>query len=348
MLTGPQSAWLEALLKRVSRSFFLTLHVLPTRVRSQIGLAYLLARASDTIADTDCLPVGERLHALQAFAARVSGSDPSPLNLVPLTQAQGDEAEHALLSQIDRAIALLNSTAPPDRASIQSVLHTIISGQTLDLQRFSAASKSHVVALNSSDDLHDYTYRVAGCVGEFWTEICLRHLTPQFSGNSSQLLENGVRFGKGLQLVNILRDLPKDLAQGRCYLPADALLKHGLQPTDLLNPASAAKLDPLFRVWHTHAFHHLHAGWDYTLALPRPWIRVRLACAWPVLIGFKTLDLLSSGPNLEPHKRPKVSRPEIRKILLKSLFALPFASSWKNLAPSTSHPSSNTPTHPSR
>jgi len=339
MLTAPQSVWLQALLKRVSRSFFLTLQVLPTRVRPQIGLAYLLARASDTIADTDCLPVAERLHALHALGARISGSDLSALNLAPLTQAQGDEAEQALLCQVDQAIALLNSTAPPDRTSIQSVLHTIMSGQTLDLQRFSTASKSQVVALNSSDDLHDYTYRVAGCVGEFWTEICLRHLTPQFSGNSSQLLENGVRFGKGLQLVNILRDLPKDLAQGRCYLPTDALLQHGLQPADLLNPASAAKLEPLFRVWHNHAFNHLLAGWAYTLALPQSWIRVRLACAWPVLIGFKTLNLLRSGPNLDPHKRPKVTRSEVRKILLKSILALPFSRSWENLAPSHPHPS---------
>jgi len=41
------------LLKATSRSFYLTLRVLPAAVRSQIGLAYLLARTTDTIADTE-------------------------------------------------------------------------------------------------------------------------------------------------------------------------------------------------------------------------------------------------------------------------------------------------------
>ena len=43
---------LEGLLKGVSRSFYLTLRVLPANLRQPVGLAYLLARAADTIADT--------------------------------------------------------------------------------------------------------------------------------------------------------------------------------------------------------------------------------------------------------------------------------------------------------
>ena len=43
---------LTATLKDVSRSFYLTLRVLPARIRTPIGLAYLLARTSDTVADT--------------------------------------------------------------------------------------------------------------------------------------------------------------------------------------------------------------------------------------------------------------------------------------------------------
>jgi len=44
------------------------------------------------------------------------------------------------------------------------------------------------------------------------------------------LLRDGVRFGKGLQLVNILRDLPRDLRQGRCYLPTERLARVQLTP----------------------------------------------------------------------------------------------------------------------
>ena len=40
----------------------------------------------------------------------------------------------------------------------------------------------------------------------------------------------GVRFGKALQMTNVLRDVPADLASGRCYLPAAELAALGLAP----------------------------------------------------------------------------------------------------------------------
>ena len=54
------------------------------------------------------------------------------------------------------------------------VLAIIISGQALDVRRFAQADAAHVVALQTEAELDDYTYRVAGFVGEFWTKICLR------------------------------------------------------------------------------------------------------------------------------------------------------------------------------
>ena len=59
--------------------------------------------------------------------------------------------------------------------------------------------------------MDDYTYRVAGCVGEFWTRLCRAHLFPRAVVDDAMLLRDGIRFGKGLQLVNILRDIPADL-----------------------------------------------------------------------------------------------------------------------------------------
>ena len=61
------NAALNELLKQTSRSFYLTLRVLPADVSPQIGLAYLLARATDTIADTELVPLAQRLAALQAL-----------------------------------------------------------------------------------------------------------------------------------------------------------------------------------------------------------------------------------------------------------------------------------------
>ena len=55
---------MQDLLKQVSRSFYLTLRVLPHSINEQLRLAYLLARAADTVADTQLVEVGRRREAL--------------------------------------------------------------------------------------------------------------------------------------------------------------------------------------------------------------------------------------------------------------------------------------------
>ena len=43
---------IDRLLKATSRSFYLSLQILPGQIKDQVGLLYLLARVADTIADT--------------------------------------------------------------------------------------------------------------------------------------------------------------------------------------------------------------------------------------------------------------------------------------------------------
>ena len=162
------------------------------------------------------------------------------------------------------------------------MLLTITSGQELDLTRFGGASVENITILGTDPELDDYTYRVAGCVGEFWTKMCRAHLFPKARLDDARLITDGIRFGKGLQLVNILRDIPSDLRQGRCYLPRERLTAAGLQPSDLLKPENEPRFRPLYASYLDLAAAHLLAGWDYTNRLPHSSVRVRLACAWPI------------------------------------------------------------------
>ena len=68
---------LHDLLKRVSRSFYLTLTVLPRTIRTQIGLAYLFARAADTIADTHIIDMARRQRCLALFREQFQSSGSS-------------------------------------------------------------------------------------------------------------------------------------------------------------------------------------------------------------------------------------------------------------------------------
>jgi farnesyl-diphosphate farnesyltransferase len=131
--------------------------------------------------------------------------------------------------------------------------------------------------------------------------------------------------------VNILRDLPEDLRQGRCYIPRDLLAAHALTPSDLLDPAQMSRFDALYKTLLRQAADYLSAGWDYTNAIPRAHARVRLACAWPILIGIRTIDRLRSCNVLEEGNRIKITRFEIYRLILRTILAYPFRSAWSRL-----------------
>lgn len=329
---------LTDLLRRVSRSFYLTLKVLPGSVRAQIGLAYLLARATDTVADTELIAVEQRLEALNRLRQRILGKSDEPLDFEAIALKQGDDSERELLTRIEEGISLLGACTEADRMLIREVLSTITSGQELDLRRFSvdqagggADGQAVVVALKDDAELDDYTYRVAGCVGEFWTKICRANVFPRAQLDEGTLLKNAVRFGQGLQMINILRDLPGDLRQGRCYLPANRLAEVGLEPGQLLDSANEPILRPLYDEYLDLADAHLAAGWIYTQTLPWSSARVRIACALPIQIGARTIATLRSSPFLEFGRKTKISRREIKLVSLQSVLLYPLPFFWRRL-----------------
>lgn len=320
---------LNDLLRQVSRSFYLTLRVLPAPIRPQISLAYLLARATDTVADSTLIPLDQRLETLSQLRNAIVDGNAAP-DLAPFVAACSS-GEGRLLAVFTKALSLLNATSSEDQGRIRKVLAIICSGQELDLTRFRQTTIENPIALQRPEDLHDYTWRVAGCVGEFWTEMCIAHLKPTPAIPTEELVSHGIAFGKGLQLVNILRDMPVDLARGRCYLPELELLSFGLRPQDLKSPAVFPRLQPLYRKWLAQAESHLEQGWAYTCALPFSWFRVRLACAWPILIGQDTLRKLAHGNALDPSVRIKTSRAEVRSILARTVLLYPFRRTWSKL-----------------
>ena len=225
---------LHGILKQVSRSFYLTLNVLPDGVRDQMGLSYLFARAADTIADTDLIDRAQRLKYLSQFRGQFQ-SDTVDWHSVreiqtALVPHQKDSGESILLQRLEDCFRLYEGFSSDDRQRIQWLMDVLPQGMEMDLTHFHAEASGHLTAFSTLDELDRYTYYVAGCVGEFWTTICLRHAIPSPTADRVALFNNAVRFGKGLQLVNILRDLPRDLQQGRCYIPAQRLAKAGLHP----------------------------------------------------------------------------------------------------------------------
>jgi farnesyl-diphosphate farnesyltransferase len=317
------------LLRQVSRSFYLSLAVLPRPLREPLGLAYLLARAADTVADTRLVARADRIQHLNALRRACAG-DPAGAGTVAAACArlQDDAAERRLLERVDAVLAAVRRLPDADQARLRATLTTLTDGMLLDLERFPGEDAGGLAALETLEDLDRYTYLVAGCVGEFWTDLHMAHRPRLAVWDPSVMRAAGVRFGKALQLTNVLRDVPSDLANGRCYLPARELAGLGLAPADLLDADGARRARPLLDRLVAVALGHYDAAWRYTLAIPRREWRMRLACAWPLLIGQATLQVLAAHDSPLTAQAPlKISRAAVRTILATSTLTI-----WSNRA----------------
>ena len=295
---------MKAILKSVSRSFYLTIQFLPRPLQEPVSLAYLLARATDTIADTSTIAAGVRLTTLHNLARVIAGElefDAIKAALRDFVAQQSDPQERILIENLGNCFEWLAEIQPADRADIRAVLSTIVRGQRFDVERFGEAST--VKSLRSAAELEEYTYLVAGCVGEFWTKLGFRRLPPFATRSPDEMGRLGVSYGKGLQLINVLRDRNADLRNGRDYLPAEELAK--------------SQLEQVFARWLGEAEEQLNIGIDYCCSLTN-W-RMRFATALPALIGVRTIALLRTGG--PARQKIKVPRRKVQLIVLAALVA---------------------------
>src|SRR4051812_47405226 len=163
MMTGAEELG-GKLLEGVSRSFFLTLKALPQGLREPLSLAYLLARAADTIADTAELPAEIKDDYLREFDRLVqNGSRDLPREIVldtileslfaPLQQNK-DEAQ--LLERVHELFDAFRASPPRQLAAMRHVLSPIVRGQLLDIERFPVDGRAR--ALRSAEELDEYTW----------------------------------------------------------------------------------------------------------------------------------------------------------------------------------------------
>lgn len=317
---------LHTLLKKVSRSFYLTLRVLPSELRQAISIAYLLARAADSITDTDLLALNKRLAYLQqlrqGLRETATTNDISDLcrnlnNDLGPTPGSGNIHEFKLLQYLNKVFVLYRALPSQDRIHVETVVKTLISGMAFDLKHFNSAS--HIKSLKDEKELDRYIYLVAGCVGDFWTRICKSHYQGLQHQDLDDTLEKGINYGKALQLTNILRDLPQDLRIGRCYLPQNQLEARQLDPGLLLDPKNEHKVRPLLYQWLKITLTYYDDAQNYCLHIPKRYLRLRLASLWPVAIGMATLNKMLQQRNyLDPDNPCKINRLWVYAMLLYS------------------------------
>jgi len=222
-LTLAERERLEELLAMSSRTFALTIPLLPEPTRLEVTIAYLLFRVADTLEDATRWETARKLSELDAFASLVETTEASGIDARAralshswISEPPVDEAGYlALLAELPLVLRAARYLAPPSWSIVAR--HTVRT--TRGMASFVAREQEGAVRLRDVADLRAYCYTVAGIVGEMVTELFLLG-RRQLVGVAEELRADASAFGEGLQLVNILKDADADAAEGRRFLPS--------------------------------------------------------------------------------------------------------------------------------
>ncbi|HEY4187048.1 MAG TPA: squalene/phytoene synthase family protein [Polyangia bacterium] len=215
---------LQALLQKTSRTFALTIPMLPQPLRTEVGVAYLLFRIIDTFEDATAWVPKKRIAALGDFVRLLDedGADQAAQLVETWTREPpvAHDGYQELLGAIPRVLGWYRQLAAPARAQLHRHVDRSAQGMGRFIER---TDERGILRLDTLDDLHDYCYVVAGIVGEMLTELFLLG-DARLADVAPALRARAVTFGESLQLVNILKDANSDAVEGRVYLPRQVAL----------------------------------------------------------------------------------------------------------------------------
>ncbi len=209
---------IDELLEKTSRTFALSIPLLPEPTCRELGIAYLLFRIADTFEDAAQWEQDERVRALEQLVELLQQPD------LDSADRLGDRWARAVPIEHDGYLELLRDSGLVLREFLElsDSARGIVGAHTIRTARgmvgFVEQTIDGVLRLDGLQDLRRYCYVVAGIVGELSTELFLLD-RPELGGVAGRLRRLAPRFGEALQLVNILKDSAFDTAEGRCYLP---------------------------------------------------------------------------------------------------------------------------------
>ncbi len=290
------------LLPKVSRTFALSIAMLPQGLQEPVRVSYLLCRMADTIEDEPELEPSVRGCLFATLTGLVRGDRVQPEALVALARehlVSAPPAEAELMEATGSVLRVFRGLPQDQREAVRPWVLEMIRG----MEEY-ALREHRMVDLA---DLERYCWFVAGTVGLLLTDLFRLWAVPRVG--DSELRALAEHFGLGLQLVNILKDVAGDLQRGTCFLPTELARAHQVELAELLAPEQRRAGLALMRTLASRARHHLESARDYTLAWPEEARDVRLFCSVPLTLAWATLEEVERGEDvLREGREPKVSR----------------------------------------
>jgi farnesyl-diphosphate farnesyltransferase len=305
-----------SILPGVSRTFALTIPVLPEKLASVVTNAYLLCRLADTIEDDVGLDNAQKSHFHQRFVSVVKGLEPAEpfaADLLPLLSSRVLPDERELVANAANVIRVTHSFSEPERAALTRCVDIMCSGMP-EFQRNKSLN-----GLENLDEMAAYCYFVAGVVGEMLTELFCLHC-PELEKERDQMMRLAVSFGQGLQMTNILKDIWDDRQVNACWLPR-SVFRNGAAGDASEGEFQLERLEELHRsatfrrglselVGVAHA--HLRDALEYTCIIPKREVGIRRFCLWAIGLAVLTLRKIHRNPEFTSGAEVKVSRRTVK------------------------------------
>lgn len=302
------------MLHGVSRTFALTIPQLPSDLRPVVSNGYLLCRILDTIEDEPALSALAKREWCARFAGAVAGAASAErfsAHLAPLLSASTIPAEHALIREVPRVLAVTHGFTSSQRDALATCIRVMGEG----MARFQ--ENNHVRGLADLGELNKYCYHVAGVVGEMLTRLFCEY-SPAIARQRETLMPLAVSFGQGLQMANILKDIWSDLARGACWLPREVFARAGFD----LGQLAAGSYDPSFgqglKTLVAIAHGHLRNALRFTLHIPAAETGIRNFCLWAIGMALLTLRKINLHPDFTSADAVKISRRSVQAVVIAS------------------------------
>lgn len=293
-------------LQKVSRTFALTIPLLPPQLTDWVGNAYLLCRIADTIEDDAVMNNEDKARELEAFVSYLS----APLKIEEWANSIYEKlkdtakpTEADLIAEIPQVLGRYYSYTPEVRKILRHGVVIMCKGMS-QFDRW--------LHIDSLDEVDHYCYSVAGVVGEILAALFAEY-SATIKPSLPQMMPLAVSFGEGLQLTNILKDVWDDSERGIRWLP--------------LNPDwDEAQRAKFTREYAQTAYGHVMQGLDFISMIPRKEKGIRDFCLLANIMAAMTLNNIYINPSFTKATDIKISRKEVKKVFL--LIKLFSSSNW--------------------
>ena len=301
------------ILPAVSRTFALSIRVLPGTLGHAVLTAYLLCRIADTLEDEPELPADSKAALLVGLTRCFDDAAAADAFPELVRNIAGDSAHVRLTQHADLVFVLYRSLPSPTQVHVRRWVSEMIGG----MRKF-VLLYPHGIRIQSLDEYREYCYYVAGTVGYLLTDLWHEHAPSVGDRQYAVLREKCRAFAEALQTVNILKDVATDAEQeNSIYIPEELLRAHGSSHAGILAPERLRGTREALTTLVQLAWHDLEGARSYLLLIPRRAVPIRLFCVLPLLFAYATLrDLTVSPQALACREVVKISRREVKSLTL--------------------------------